>query len=349
MAYRLTGAGAVCASLILGACTGAPDLRLNEPIKASAGQPVDTRGKVTRAIDHIACELAQAKAELAKGAPNSPKFEKYAVAAQLTIKLESSGGVTPSLSFINPLAEAGASRTIGVGGDFNRSRLKSFTQNFVFIVDGLKDQGCGKPDDPFLLTGDLGLLEVVQAGLSAIRDDDEAGSVHWADSKKGEISDASQFGSTIQFTTKASANGGLTLTKEKFKGFGGSNGLINGSRVDTDTLVIAFAPIPEVEDSDPVTPAPVPPKSGAKPKNLKGQLYNVPSGLTLEELLERGSGPQAQPVVPPAPPPPPPPSAEEVQKRKDAKDAAARRSAVDSAKRLLDSMILQNIGTAPSN
>lgn len=342
MIYRSTGAGLICASLLLSACTSAPDLRLNEPVRAKDGMPTDTRGKITRAIDHIACELAKAKASV-------PDFKNYAVAAQLTIKLESSGGVTPSLSFINPLAEAGASRTIGVGGEFNRSRLKSFTQNFVFIVDGLKDSGCGKEDDPFLLTGDLGLLEVVQAGLSAIPEGDAGGSVQWAD-KKGDISDASQFGSTIQFTTKASANGGLTLSKEKFKGFGGSNGLINGSRVDTDTLVIAFAPIPEVEDSEPAAVAPPKPPA-PRPRNLKEQLYNVPSGLTLEELLKREAAPQSVPPGPPAapPPPPPPPSAEDVQRRQEAKDAAARRSAVESAKRLLDSMILQNIGTTPAS
>ncbi len=288
------------AGLFVGGCVNAPPLKLNAPIEGN------DQGKVARTIDHIACELAEVKTRYA------PRFDNYAVAAQLTMKIESSAGVTPSLSFIKPLAVAGTSRTNAMGGEFSRGRLKTFTQNFVLITDELRSPGdCGSGDDPVPLTDRLGLEEVVLAGLSAISDD--AHGIQWAD-EKGKAAAAPQFGSTIQFTTRMGANGGPSIAKARFKGYGGNNGLLNASQTSTDILVIAFAPIPPTPPAE----APFAPES----RNLLDRLIRIPQ-------IEAPLSPTLQP----------PPQMEE------ARQDRARRGAVDAAQRLLNNMVLQNINS----
>jgi hypothetical protein len=316
----------VSSALLLCGCSTVPVLSLNKPIEGN------NQGKVTRTIDHIACELAKVKEA-------HPAFARYAAAAQLTIKIENSGGISPSLDFIKPLAKEGTSRTIGIGASYAQGSAKTFTQNFVFITEGLTSSDCRTADDPFAMAGDLGLEEVVVAGLNAVSDDQ--GGVKWASWSKGDIATASEFGSTITFTTTLAANGGPTLVKKKFEGFGGGDGLLNASHLGTDTLVIAFAPVATFTlppEKPPAVTQPLKPKSNLLQKQLSG-------AEDLKKLFRDG------PAPPPNPLPPPQITEAERQaieeaKRQDA-ESATRRAAVASAKALLQSMILQNINSTP--
>lgn len=282
-------------AIIVSGCVNAPPLKLNAPIEGN------DQGKVARTIDHIACELAEVKSK------HSPRFDNYAAVAQLTMKIESSAGVTPSLGFIKPLAVAGTSRSKSIGGEFSRGRMKTFSQNFILITDELILSGdCDNRGDPVPLTDRLGLEEVVLAGLNAISDD--AHGRKWAN-EKGKAAAAPQFGSTIQFTTKMGANGGPSIAKTRFKGYGGSNGLLNASQTNTDILVIAFAPVSVVLAEEPP----------AKQRSLLDQLIRIPRFDV--------------PLLPMTP-----------QQEID-RDDQARRNAINEAQRLLNNMILQNINS----
>jgi hypothetical protein len=70
----------------IGGCVNAPNLSLNQPIASSPN------GRLTRTIDHIACEIARAK-------KTNFKFTNYVVVAQLTLRVENSGGVTDGPPF----------------------------------------------------------------------------------------------------------------------------------------------------------------------------------------------------------------------------------------------------------
>jgi hypothetical protein len=211
-------------SLLAIAGCGVPPLQLN-PRPGS----VSTTGKIDRIIDKVVCELSLVNGEEKQALAN------YVAVAQVTIKVEDSGGLTPSLSIINPLPVAGTSNSVSAGGEVSRGRLRSFTQNFVVNPGLLTSEDKCDENPGSSLTGDLGLREVVTAGLRATRRvGTNPGSLKAQDS---------HFGSTIQFSSKIGLNGGPGVARTNFKGYGGAAGLANMSRTGTDVLTIAFAPI----------------------------------------------------------------------------------------------------------
>ena len=222
---------------LLAACTGPAYLHLN-PKPGS-----NELGKPTRIIRRIVCELSATRND-SKG-----RFDGYVAAAQISLKVEDTGGLTPSLSAIDTTGMI--TKTLNIGGEITKGRLRTFTQNFVINIDKAT---CPTEIVGTDLTGSLGLEEVVRAALDAI-DGAPAGTGGAVIGWKGEAG-SPYFGSTIQFSLKTGANGGPSITKPKFKGYGGNNGLLNISRTNTDLLTIAFAPIKQ--------PAALPPSAAEK-------------------------------------------------------------------------------------
>jgi hypothetical protein len=322
------------------ACT-VPRIGLNQEFFDSSGRSVSENSpstaiitsRVSRIVDHIACELA--RATKASGVPED--FGKnYVVSIFLTVQFDDEAQFNPSLGFIAPLnsfSGTGNSFTKTVGGQLSRSRSTNFTGSYVFVLSELKSD-CSDAPQKELLTGSLNLLDYIRVGMHAIGPDDPKG-VQWADTKS--VAAASpDFGATIKFITVEGLNASPGLKTPRFSGFaGGQNGLLNYMRTSTDTLVIAFAPQCEVDPvsgscADVAAPVANPPAQAAapalgalKPKDLK---YALVGYTTKAEILKFA----------PANQPPAPAAAEPV-------DQSRRASAISQANQLLNTMIFQNI------
>lgn len=224
---RPAGAAAVAVSMLLSACAGVPTLDI--------GARESARQTVSQVIDHIACEIAKAD--------QKQFLDSYGYIAtiQLTMKAEDAGGATPSLNFINPLRVAGTSQTTSIGGELSRTRLRTYTQTFSVVIKKIEETRACKPGKPAnALAGDLGINDVISAGVGSI--DDHKPIIISAPVGDSVPLGIGAFGSNIQFTLKRSINGGPTWIRTHFRGPNGGNGLFNLSRTDTDILYIAFAP-----------------------------------------------------------------------------------------------------------
>lgn len=113
---------------------------------------------------------------------------------------------------------------------------------------------CGQKE-LYRLDGDLGLREVVRDGVKSY--DVRYGLPRTAEpaqspaAKAEDETDAStlSFGSTIQFEVNRSITAlGPVWKLERFQGPGGSGGLLNGKRLDTDSIVITFVRKPLKKD-----------------------------------------------------------------------------------------------------
>lgn len=231
---------AVCG---LTACAGVPELPERE-----VGQ---SRATVTDIIDHISCELLHSDQGLAN--------DHYFVTVLLTLQVDDFADFTPSLSAINPLA--GSSTFVAsFSGDFGGSRQRTFTTTYTIDAfnllngtdkklkasNGADKKICPDKDAPYRppkklynLSGDLSLAEIVRDGLEAkTRGGGIIDKPTTADGKT-----APAFGSKVQFIITQSMTGaGPVWTIRHFKGPGSQNGIVSGKRLDTDSLLIGFAP-----------------------------------------------------------------------------------------------------------
>ena len=216
----------------LTACAGVPPL--------PGGNSVHSRVPVTDIVNEISCELSSVGDILAGG--------RYFASVLLTLQVDDSADFTPSLSAINPLTGSStfaASLTGDLGGQRQRTFTTTYTIDAVQLVKDRRDLQCSadghfKPGwKPYSLAGDLGLKEIVYDGIWA---KDLKGGIIQAPSK-AEDKAAPTFGSKVQFiVTETLVGAGPLWTIKHFKGPSGQNGLINGKRLDTDSILITFAP-----------------------------------------------------------------------------------------------------------
>lgn len=229
------GAGALCGLLVAG-CAGVPQL------------DIPSRLTVAQIVDKIQCEVWQAwekNRELAKKGRVKRPTHTYLAVASLTLQVDDSAGVSPTVSFIEPLAVAGTQFTFGASAALKGARQRIYTEAFSLLVDDAKEEFCNLPRDNFDLTGDLGIVDAVDLGLGSTDPKDR---VTFAEDKEA-------FGHSIQFVVTKSVSGvGPTWTLVNFTGPGG---LLGAERVDTHRLLVSFVRVK-------IPPLPKQPK-GAKP------------------------------------------------------------------------------------
>lgn len=267
-------------ALFLSACT-------NIPSPNYVGKD-GNEGSVTvgTLVHHIQCELHSANQfdKLAE--------QNYRAQVTLTLKVEDNAGLSPSLSFIQPYAVPSTSLTYAVGGTLNVNRQRIFTDQYTIDLAKLQhkfpkndsDTSCpGGPSTSFNLTGDLGIGGIIAGGLEmAPYQDVNADAPSSAPSPQnfsfdGKIANRKEvtalfeghaaqevkranpspqppsFGSTVQFTITKSINAGPNWILQHFKGPGGNTGVLGAGRIDTDTMIIAFAPGPKLATGEKLT------------------------------------------------------------------------------------------------
>jgi hypothetical protein len=171
--------------------------------------------------------------------------QDFDVLVSMSIEVNDSGGLTPSLAYLSPLT----SFTFSGNGTLSESRDHTFTENLQFSVreiyldwytwkmaklsgidteaQGLTPHDCPPADTN--LAGTLGVSDFVAMAAPS----------------EGLTTAAEKvFGGTIQFiVTKSVDSVGPTWTLVHFKGPGG---LLNVSQVNTDKVTLAFAQGPNV-------------------------------------------------------------------------------------------------------
>lgn len=208
-----------------------------DDIGVGRGETADGSGVIRPSdiVDHIKCELWQeADAEA------DHDLDNYLVSVLLNLKVDDNGGLSPSVSYINPVAAMNQpnSLTATLSGQLSRTRERTYSEAFILDMSKITKDGCvtnAKPGfelNPGInFMGDLGIHGVVEFGLKSIPKADN-GQVY-ADSFGGGTSyadipmtiDGTQlpsFGSSLQFTLTKSLSGGPSWTFEHWKiGAGG--------------------------------------------------------------------------------------------------------------------------------
>jgi len=231
-----TGIGAL---LLTSGCSGVPQLYRPFPGKDAH---IALAPKVNDIVRQIACELRNASLTHLNG-------RNYLVTALLNLQVDDTLHVTPSLSFINPLAAAKNStilEALDVGGE----RRRTFTTTLYLETNELikirqhGELGTSITSNPtcndkalYSLSGDIGLTDIVRDGVGSYL-------VRYGDFEPHADAGANKplFGSTVQFAVNRTVTAlGPIWTLKRFKGPGGSAGLLNGKQLGTDTLTITFA------------------------------------------------------------------------------------------------------------
>lgn len=206
MFHRIVGLIGIVGTLA--ACTGIPKLDIAGPIA------------VSNIVDEVQCEVLAA----VKKYPRL-RTENWAVSVNLTLQVDDSVGLTPTVSYVDP----SASFSLGASGTLKGARQRIYVETLDLNVASLKPRSCERRPDAFDLSGNLGIVEAVDLGLGSIEKDDQAS----FDKDKA-------FGQTIQFVLTKNVSGvGPMWTLTHFTGPGGFFG---AERIDTNELVISFAP-----------------------------------------------------------------------------------------------------------
>jgi hypothetical protein len=243
---------AACAGSILAGCAGVA------PILSEKESPIDLNpshlkasnaATVDNITDHIACEIY-------KSGKRHPTLvsQEYYIKIFLTLQVDDQFDLTPSLTWMNPLSKMTSFSGI-LSGDFGLQRRRTFTTTYNINAKTLSDDYRAKIDansliesecdstplknELYKLSGNLGIDEIIDDGLKIVNKEN---GVITNPSKPGD-NNAPSFGSQVQFIiTRQITALGPTWALKYFKGPSGSNGLINGKTLDTDSVVLTFVP-----------------------------------------------------------------------------------------------------------
>lgn len=182
---------------------------------------------------HIRCEIENGYgfSDLAKA--------NYGVQITLALKVEDTGGIAPDLGYITNHAAF----TYLLDGNLSLDRQQTYNASYTMDLkqlaahmDAQKD--CADARDgsavTHTLSGDLGIDDVMRGGKAEI------------DNKIYNVSASNlpNFGSTVQFQITKGFDTGPYWKITHFTGpSGSSKGLVSGSSVTTDNLIIAFSPV----------------------------------------------------------------------------------------------------------
>jgi hypothetical protein len=216
-------------ALALGGCSGMQNFDV--PLD-SAGQPT-----VVSIVDRIKCELLEMVRD-DRGQDHVPSLHRafllngnYEIAASLSLDVTDSGGLTPSLTYIDGLS-AGQSVSWGLSFNASREKVANFTENLSFSMRDIYTQwkrdgrrmDCPVADTN--LAGELGISNIVAMAATS------EGGTSGGTSKPA-------FSGSVQFAvTKAMTGAGPTWSLVHFKGPGS---FANLSEKHLDKLTIAFA------------------------------------------------------------------------------------------------------------
>lgn len=177
----------------------------------------------------------------------------YEVEVALSLEVNETGGLSPTLSYMNPLSSM-TSAAFGGTATLSESRDHTFTENLQFSVrDIYNDWRTGAdlhecPSADTELAGSLGISDfVAMASVSPGLSPPSGASAPTPPAASASASAAAAkgvFGGTIQFlVTKSVSAVGPTWTLTHFKGPGGLVGL---SQVNTDKITLSFAEGPNI-------------------------------------------------------------------------------------------------------
>jgi hypothetical protein len=225
----LSGATLLGAALCAGCAVPFYDVPLDE-----YGQPT-----VKTIVERIQCEIRDMVRDDRPDHPDSfhRKFllnGDYDVVIALSLEVNDSGALAPSVSYITPLT-AVTSQTWGANATLSKARDHTFSENiqlstreiFLDWKSGLKSYDCPMADTN--LAGSLGLKDIVSMAASTPGLDEEL---------KGGAK--SVFGGIVQFVvTKSISAAGPSWQLIRFKNIAALGSL---SEVNTDKITLAFAP-----------------------------------------------------------------------------------------------------------
>ncbi len=249
---------------------------------AGAG-PSEVGLTIDDVVKHIQCEIRDVQNFYGVNNPDYAnlvaKFRSYSYVAyvNLTLDITNTQGLTPGLSFLNSIATFTGIANFGISGTQHRNVNPTFTLDLSNLKDANFDNECAKAkESPFGIKGNLGLQEIILAGLRKSAPADFGfgliSSLPGGESASGgdasKIAAGPTFGSTVDFTITGSLSGGPTWTFKTFKGpGGGSTGLANVGRSEKDTLVISFAAACQSQTKCP--PPQLPPRAAAASKEAQ--------------------------------------------------------------------------------
>jgi len=198
-------------TIILSGCANVPEYDIQSPVT------------VAHILDRIQCEAHAA-------AKDHKLFrdEKWVGVADLFLQVDDNAGLSPTLSYIEPLAATGTKFTLGVSGNVKRARQRVYNEQVHFDFIKLNDKMCSKPLVAYDLTGDLGITETLAIAAESI------------DNKEDNLAFAGKeaVGQTVQFVLTRNISGGPGWTLQRFVGGFGAG----AERVDTHKLIVSFAP-----------------------------------------------------------------------------------------------------------
>jgi len=203
--------------------------------------PLDEFGQPTvkSIVERIQCELRDMVRNDRPEHPDS--FHRlfllnndYEVVVALSLEVNDSGGLAPSVSYVTPLATA-ATLTLGANANLSKARSHTFSENLQLSTrqiyldwrDGIKPYDCPVADTN--LAGTLGIKDLVSMAASSDALDEEL---------KGGAK--SVFGGIVQFVvTKSISAAGPSFQIVRFRNIAALGSL---SEVHTDKITLAFAP-----------------------------------------------------------------------------------------------------------
>jgi hypothetical protein len=225
----LSGAALLGATLCSGCAVPFYDVPLDE-----YGQPT-----VKTIVERIQCEIRDMVRDDRPSHPDSFQGKwllngDYEVVIALSLEVNDSGGLAPSVTYLTPLAAA-TSLTLGANATLSMGRSHTFSENIQLSTrqifqdwkSGTKSYDC--PMANTNLAGSLGLKDIVSMAASSPDLDEEL---------KGGAK--SVFGGIVQFVvTKSLSATGPSWQVKRFKNIAALGSL---SEVNTDKITVAFAP-----------------------------------------------------------------------------------------------------------
>jgi len=229
-------------------------------------------------VDHVTCEISRGIAETAKEWPTIPNIAKWGTAVTLSMTVEDQTGLSPGLTFVQPLRNvvfpfstggnvtAAQSSSFSVGGSASVNALRTEIIQYTFKnSDAIKFKECGNTGSGALIDGDLKIREFIfdKAQIAA------AGNGLWYGNKTLPYN-----AWTEEITFVAAYGGSATPTWHLARvSANASSNLIVSERTNTNDLIITLGPLDPCT-MEYVTGCPKPQPNPALPLSLTASAMN---------------------------------------------------------------------------